>query len=265
MADAALSEGGDFDSIPTDGLDGTACRPSSLGRTGTMTELGVGLVLLGIAALAGLAFVHRPWPNRLDLWGDRLLAAQPGSLWAHDFVTLGSLTVLIAGAVLVFFIGIRRDWVRAIACATAPVIAVLVVQEIAKPLVDRHNVLTGGLSYPSGTVAAVAALATALTLVIPAKARIPVALLGLLAIGGTGAAVIVLRWHYPTDALGGVAVGVGAVLVVDAVLHIPKVMAGMTSSARLNGLGRVDRGHHPGHLDVPRLSSGVRVHESPSR
>jgi hypothetical protein len=82
------------------------------------------------------------------------------------------------------------------------VIAVLIVQEIAKPLVDRHSVLTGGLSYPSGTVAAVAALATALTLVMPAQARFPVALLGLLAIGGTGAAVIVLRWHYPTDALG---------------------------------------------------------------
>jgi membrane-associated phospholipid phosphatase len=230
---------------------------------GTTIELGVGVLLLGIAALAGLAFVHRPWPNRLDIWGDRLLPADPSSLWAHDFVTLGSMTVLIAGVVLVFFIGILRDWVRGIACATAPVIAVLIVQEIAKPLVDRHSVFTSGLSYPSGTVAAVAALATALTLVMPAKARFPVALLGLLAIGGTGAAVIVLRWHYPTDALGGVAVGVGSVLVVDALLHLPRTIAGVTNSAHLGGVFRVDPGRHPGYPDAPGWRAGVRLHQSP--
>jgi membrane-associated phospholipid phosphatase len=207
---------------------------------GTMIELGAGVLLLGIAALAGLAFVHRPWPNRIDAWGDRFLPADPSSLWAHDFVTLGSMTILIAGVVGVFFIGILRDWVRAIACATAPVIAVLIVQEIAKPLVDRHSVLTGALSYPSGTVAAVASLATALTLVMPGKVRVPVALLGLLAIGGTGAAVIVLRWHYLTDALGGVAVGVGSVLVLDALLHVPGIVARATGSTRLGRAFRVD-------------------------
>jgi membrane-associated phospholipid phosphatase len=180
--------------------------------------------LLGIATLAGLIFVRRPGPNRLDIWGYRLLLANPNSRWAHDFVTLGSMTVLIAGVVLVFLIGILRDWIRAIACASAPVIAVLIVQEIAKPLVDRHNGLSGGLSYPSGTVAAVAALATALVLVVPAKLRLPVAMLGLLAIAGTGAAVIVLRWHYPTDALGGLAVGAGSVLAIDALLHVPSLI-----------------------------------------
>jgi membrane-associated phospholipid phosphatase len=201
----------------------------------------MGVLLLSIAALAGLAFVHRPWPNRLDIWGDRLLPADLSSRWAHDFVTLGSMNVLIAGAVVLFLIGIMRDWVRGIACATAPVIAVLVVQEIAKPLVDRHSDLSGALSYPSGTVAAVAALATALILVMPAIARFPVAVLGLLAIGGTGAAVIVLRWHYPTDALGGVAVGVGSVLVVDALLHIPRAIAGMTGLANPAEAFRLDR------------------------
>ena len=188
-------------------------------RTACLTELGVGGLFLGIATLAGLVFVHHPWPNRLDLWGDRILPADLSSHWAHDFVTLGSMTVLMAGAMLVFLIGVLRDWVRALACMTAPVIAVLIVQEIAKPLVDRQNALTGALSYPSGTVAAVAALATALTLVVPAKTRFPVAVLGLFATIGTAAAVIVLRWHYPTDALGGVAVGVGSVLVIDALLQ----------------------------------------------
>jgi hypothetical protein len=204
------------------------CRASA--RMAILTELGVGGLLLGIAALAGFMFVHRPWPNRLDTWGDRLLPANLSSQWAHDFVALGSMAALIAGVVLVFFIGILRDWVRAIACTTAPVIAVLIVQEIAKPLVDRQSVVTGALSYPSGTVAAVAALATALILVVPAKARFPMTMLGLLAIVGTGAAVVVLRWHYPTDALGGVAVGVGSVLFIDGLLQVPRrIIAGAGS------------------------------------
>jgi membrane-associated phospholipid phosphatase len=237
MAEVAPTERIDVDRIPTRSLRATASGPSPLGRTGITIELGVGALLLALAALAGLAFVHRPWPNRLDIWGDRLLPADLSSRWAHDFVNLGSLSVLIAGVALVFFISVWRDWARAIACAMAPVIAVLIVQEIAKPLVDRHSVLTGSLSYPSGTVAAVAALATALTLVVPAKVRIPMALVGLFAIVGTCAAVIVLRWHYPTDAIGGVAVGVGSVLVVDALLHVPKAIATVSSSAPRGRVG----------------------------
>jgi membrane-associated phospholipid phosphatase len=249
MASGVVNQRSDVDLMPNGSLDPARCGAPPLGRirdarasarVAILFELGVGLLLLGIAAMGGLVFVHRPWPNRIDTWGDLLLPADLSSRWAHYFVTLGSMTSLIAGVALVFFIGILRDWVRAIACTTAPVIAVLIVQEIAKPLVDRQSVVTGALSYPSGTVAAVAALVTALTLVVPAKARFSVAVLGLLAIVGTGAAVIVLRWHYPTDALGGVAVGVGSVLVVDGLLHIPRVIVGMTGSAQRGGVN--DRG-----------------------
>ena len=184
-----------------------------------MAELGAGAVLLAGAAVAGLVFVRRPWPNRLDVWGYRALPANLTAPWAHAFVGLGSISALLGGVLVVFLIGILRDRVRAVACAMAPVLAVLIVQDIAKPLVDRHSELSGGLSYPSGTVAAVAALATAFTLVMPARTRLPVAMLGCLAMVGTSAAVVVLRWHYPTDALGGAAVGVGSVLAVDAVVR----------------------------------------------
>ena len=240
VADTSRLDPPGLDGHPTDNLDEVTFARSRFShtssarrttRTGTMTELAVGMVLLGLATLAGLAFIRRPWSNRLDVWGDQLLPANLSSRWAHDFATLGSMKVLIAGVFLVFLFGILRDPVRAIACAVAPVMAVLIVQEIAKPLVDRHNVFSAGLSYPSGTVTAVAALAIALTLVMPAKARFAVAMLSLLAVAGTCAAVVVLRWHYPTDALGGVAVGVGTVLVVDAVLHIPRVIAEFTGSA----------------------------------
>jgi membrane-associated phospholipid phosphatase len=231
MSSAVVDQSSDVDVIPAGSLEAAPSVAASLGnarasaRTAILIELGIGVLLLGVAALAGFVFVHRPWPNRLDLWGDRLLPADPSSQWAHGFVALGSLTVLIVGVVLVFFIGVLRDWVRAIACTAAPLIAVLVVQDIAKPLVDRQSAVTGALSYPSGTVAAVAALATALILVVPAKGRFLLTMLGLLATVGTGAAVIVLRWHYPTDALGGLAVGVGSVLVIDGLLQVPRILA----------------------------------------
>jgi membrane-associated phospholipid phosphatase len=204
--------------------------PGPSAGLGIMVELAVGFFLVGCASLAGLVFVHRPWPNRLDVVGYLLLPANLSSSWAQHFASLGSMSVLISGVLVVFLVGIWRDRVRAIACAIAPVIAVLVVQEIAKPLVDRPNALSGGLSYPSGTVTAVAALATAVTLVMPLRVRFPVAVLGLLSTVGTAAAVVVLRWHYPTDALGGVAVGSGSVLVIDALARFPKTMAGLRRS-----------------------------------
>jgi membrane-associated phospholipid phosphatase len=197
----------------------------SVSPLSTLLEFGAGLLLLGGATLAGLVFVHRPWPNRLDVWGFRLLPANVDSRWAHDFTTLGSLPALIVGVIVIFLIAVFRDRLRACACAAAPIVAVLIVQDIAKPLVDRHNVITGGLSYPSGTVAAVTALVTALTLVMPPKTRAAVAALGLVAIVGTGCAVVVLRWHYPTDVLGGIGVGMGSVLLVDAFVHAVPLVA----------------------------------------
>jgi membrane-associated phospholipid phosphatase len=194
---------------------------------GVWAELAAGGILLAAAAVAGLVFVRRPWPNRLDAWGYRVLPANPTAPWAHAFVGLGSMTALLGGVLVVFLIGVLRDRVRAVACAIGPVLAVLVVQDIAKPLVDRHSALSGGLSYPSGTVAAVAALATAFTLVMPARLRLPAAMLGCLATVGTSAAVVVLRWHYPTDALGGAAVGVGSVLVIDALMRGARVLGGL--------------------------------------
>jgi membrane-associated phospholipid phosphatase len=202
--------------------------PGRVTPAAVVIEFAAGFVLLGLATLAGIVFVHRPWANRLDTFGNRLLPADLSSHWAHAFTGLGSMTALVGGVIVVFLVGLRRDWVRAMACAAAPVLAVLIVQVIAKPLVDRH--IGGNLSYPSGTVAAVAALVTALALVMPASIRLPVAALGALAIVGTGAAVVVLRWHYPTDALGGIGVGMGSVLVIDALAHAPWVLSRLRPS-----------------------------------
>jgi membrane-associated phospholipid phosphatase len=227
----------------------TLRRPAAATPRGPLLELGAGTLLLMGAALAGLFFVRRPWPNRLDVWGFGVLPANFNSRWAHDFVGLGSMTALLVGVLVVFLVGILRDRIRAVACAVAPIVAVLIVQDIAKPLVARHNGLSGALSYPSGTVAAVAALATAFTLVMPLRTRVPVALLGCAAIVGTCAAVVVLRWHYPTDALGGAAVGVGSVLVADALAQAARVLFGRLRRRPVAGVSVVGHAQvrHHGH------------------
>ncbi len=199
--------------------------PARATLLGTACELTAGTILVAGAASAGLAFVHRPWPNRLDAWGYQVVPVDTHAHWALDAVRLGSVTALLVGVAAVFLIGMAQDWVRALACASAPLIAVFIVQDLAKPLVGRHLGLNSASSYPSGTVAAVAALATAATLVVPRLVRPVIAVVGGIAVVTTCAAVIALRWHYPTDALGGVAVGVGAVLAVDALLHLPWAIA----------------------------------------
>ena len=183
-----------------------------------LMEMLLGCFLLGAATLGGLVFVHRPWPNRVDGIGFRLLPADLSSRWATDVAHLGSLTVLIAGAAALCVVAaMTRNWMRALSCLSAPIAAVLIVQTVAKPLVGRHF---GGssLSYPSGTVTAVVALAAAAFLVAPRFARPLVAVAGGVVVVAVCAAVVVLRWHYPTDALGGVCVGAGTVFAVDGLL-----------------------------------------------
>jgi membrane-associated phospholipid phosphatase len=93
---------------------------------------------------------------------------------------------------------------------------VLIVQTVAKPLVGRQ--LEGTLSYPSGTVTVAAALAAATVVVVPRYAKPIVTVLGGVIVAAVCAAVVVLRWHYPTDAFGGVCVGAGLVFAVDGIL-----------------------------------------------
>jgi membrane-associated phospholipid phosphatase len=194
--------------------------PAAASGLWTTLELLLGLAMLAAAAVAGLLFAKRPGPNRVDAAGYFYVPSDPNSHLANDLVRFGSKPVLVVGVIVVFLVAIFRDWVRAFACAAAPVIAVEVVEHIAKPMVGRE-IGGGSFTYPSGTVAAVAALSTALFLVAPRLSRPFVALAGIAAITGTGLAVLVLRWHYPTDVAGGVWVGAGAVFTIDAVAHIP--------------------------------------------
>ena len=197
---------------------------AAVARSWIAIELALGLLLLGSAALAGLFLARRPGPNRVDAAGYFYVPSDPSSHLANELVRLGSLPVLLTGVAVIFVVAIFRDWVRAFACASAPIVAVEVVEHIAKPMVGRQ-IGAGSFTYPSGTVAAVAALATAVFLVSPRLLRPLSAVGGALAVAAVGAAVLVLRWHYPTDVIGGVWVGSGAVFLIDAVAHVPWLLA----------------------------------------
>jgi membrane-associated phospholipid phosphatase len=207
-------------------------RRGTENRINAVVELLVGCVLLGGAAFAGFVFVHRPWPNRVDSFGFQLLPADATSRWAGVLTHLGSLPVLVVGVVVLGGMAlIRGEKARALACVVAPVGAVLVVELVAKPLVGRHFEGSTALSYPSGTVATVAALAAAALLVVPRLAKLATALAGAVIVAAVCVAVVVLRWHYPTDALGGACVGAGAVFAVDGLFQSVKAAFGATSGA----------------------------------
>jgi membrane-associated phospholipid phosphatase len=183
-------------------------------------EFALGVAFLGAASLAGLLLAKRPGPNRVDAAGYFYLPSDPRSHLANELVRIGSLPVLVVGVIVIFLVAILRDWVRAFACAAAPIIAVEVVEHIAKPMVGRE-IAGGSYTYPSGTVAVVAALAAALFVVSPRFVRPFTAIVGALGVVGVAAAVLILRWHYPTDVAGGVWVGAGSVFLLDSVAHVP--------------------------------------------
>jgi undecaprenyl-diphosphatase len=117
--------------------------------------------------------------------------------------------VLAAAAV------VRRDRARALACLVGPPLALLLCELVVKPLVGRT--LGGALSFPSGSTVGAAALATAAVLVTPVRWR-KVAVVMAAAYGlWMAVAVVSLGWHYPTDALVGLAFGGGVVLLADGV------------------------------------------------
>jgi membrane-associated phospholipid phosphatase len=217
--------------------------PAAASRLWTAIELVLGTGLLGAAALAGLLLAKRPGPNRVDAAGYFYVPSDPGSHLANELVKIGSVPVLVAGVAVIFLVAIFRDWVRAFACAAAPIIAVEVVEHIAKPMVGRE-IGAGSFTYPSGTVAVVAALTAAVFLVTPRLLRPVSAVVGVFVIVGVGWAVLVLRWHYPTDVLGGVCVGAGAVFFIDALVHLPWLL-----------LAREPRSYHrfPGSATSPRI------------
>ena len=172
--------------------------------------------LLVAAAVAAVVFVavalvvwHAHGPvgvdgtYRLELWSPRL----------HHQAFLGSpqFVFTVAGLLAVVALA-RRDLFAAALCAVGPALAGLC--EIGvKHVVGRT--LGSSLSYPSGHATLAAALA-AVVAVLAFRAfpwRVAAALSAVVAVLPLVVSVALVRlgWHFPTDVVGGMALGVGVV------------------------------------------------------
>lgn len=173
-------------------------------------------MLLAWSGIAGAVVAGHPGENAIHRWGFAHLGASVHSAALVRISELGSLPVLIGGSVLAALIAFGRDRWRALACLAGPLVATVLAEWVAKPLVGRRYLAV--LTYPSGSVTAVAALATAFALGVPRWLRVPVAAIGVVVVGLEAVAVVGLRWHEPTDAVAGVALGAGVVLALDGLL-----------------------------------------------
>lgn len=177
-----------------------------------------GAILVVWTVLVGLTLHHRRGATGFDRWGFDLLSPTPH---AHNLIRLtqlGDLPVLVVGSVGAALVVVGRDRWRALACLCGPALATVVVEWYLKPLVGRRY--AGVLTFPSGSVATVAALAAAWALAVPRQWRWVVIPAVTLVTGAVAWAVVGLRWHYPSDALGGATFGAGLVLLVDGVVHL---------------------------------------------
>jgi membrane-associated phospholipid phosphatase len=188
-------------------------------HTWAVIEALAGAAMFLVAAAVGAVLAHHHGNNRIDVWGYQFFPADLRSPLAKDVVELGSAVALVVGVVLVFAAAIFRDRVRALACAVAPIVAVTVVDPVLKHLVHRY-IAIGELTYPSGTVTVTAALAASVYLVSPKVLRPVSAVVAGGAVMAVSGAVLVLRWHFATDVLGGICVGAGTVFLFDGVAHL---------------------------------------------
>jgi membrane-associated phospholipid phosphatase len=181
----------------------------------------IGLILVAVAVLGGVLVGLHPDATTLDRWGFSAIGRDADKGTLVRVVKLGDPLVLVLGTLLASVLAVRRDRLMALACLTGPPLAAVLVELALKPLVGRH--FEGVLSYPSGNVTNVAAVAAALALAAPGRWRVVAVVLGAAATVAMAVAVTGLRWHYPTDALGGAVFGVGVVLLVDGVLHLKEM------------------------------------------
>ncbi len=187
-------------------------RSHSRGRL-VNTEMTVGIVLVALVLAAGAYFAWRPRPVVFDGWFTFLVTEAKGT-WFTSVTVLRSPVVIVVGAVVAAVISLPRDRPRAWACLLGPCLALVTSELVLKPAVGRT--IGGMYSFPSGSTVGAAALATAAILAVPRRWRIATAVVGSVYALWMALAVVAMQWHLPTDALAGLAYGVGVVLIVDA-------------------------------------------------
>ncbi|WP_165485987.1 phosphatase PAP2 family protein [Frankia sp. Cppng1_Ct_nod] len=135
-------------------------------------------------------------------------------------IALGNPTnVALASAALAglcLLMGARR---AALLSLVGPPLAGALTEWVLKPLVDRRHL--GGLAFPSGHTTGACAVAVVLVLLLlpggalrnlAAPVRVLLWYAAAVFSAGVGLGVVVLRYHYATDVVGGAAVAVTVIL-----------------------------------------------------
>jgi membrane-associated phospholipid phosphatase len=170
---------------------------------------------LALALLASAAF-HAEGVRHLDA---RLLAY----LSAARFGTLGDLAnpvadlgnplpqvlLLLAGLAVALRAGRREAALAGLMIVLgADLTTALLKQALAAPRFDPVLgwAQVGEASFPSGHATAAFAMAAAWVFFVPPRWRLPVACIGFFLASAVAASVVVLRYHFPSDVLGGLLV-----------------------------------------------------------
>lgn len=183
-----------------------------------------------VAIIIAILVAHTSQPTFLDRPVDSWLRGHMGlhTVWltAHA-ANLGGLreSTIIVALIALACLAVRRLNGVLLAALSGAGVAVLT-EYVVKPLV--HRTLTGFLVYPSGHTASAFTAATVITVLLlnPARARVrPAVTIAVAIVTGligclVAAAMISAQFHYFTDAIGGAAFAIAAVLGVAFLLDI---------------------------------------------
>ena len=131
----------------------------------------------------------------------------------------------LSAAVCALALGLRGLRMAAIVGAVL-LVPNVVTQVLKRELAEPRMPVPGGptvdpVSWPSGHSTAAAALALAVLFIAPIGWRALVGLAGAAFAGAMAASVVILGWHFPSDALGGVAIAGAGACVAAAVVSRP--------------------------------------------
>jgi membrane-associated phospholipid phosphatase len=186
------------------------------------------VVCAAVTAVLGAWLRHETSPGWVDAAVDARLVADLDRhpLLQAVLVWPGAPVLVTAmAAALVLACILRRRYGEAVFVAISVPVAAAITERLLKPLIGPTS--WGSLSFPSGHVTGVVALATAvMVLLARAPARVPRALRLVLAFtafliaAGVASGVIGANMHHFTDTVGGAAVGTGTVLLTALILDV---------------------------------------------
>ncbi len=173
-----------------------------------------GLLCLLTTALLALAVAHNSAPFGFEEPAfDWLAPRSARETWTQIADLLAAPAIGVAVVLSIAVGAVRRAFLRVVVYAAFAAAALLISEEIAKPLV--HRTLDGQLTFPSGHVTAVSATALAMWLalypLLGKRARNITLVLGVAWTLLISLAVVGAHWHAPLDAVGSVLLAVGIV------------------------------------------------------